>query len=73
MEKDIRKRKSHTGLKLLAAFCVGVAVGFLCAPAKNGIGNNNGNTTNHYHWSGDDEFPIPDSETETAELESDAE
>lgn len=73
MAKEIEKRKSRTGLKLFAAFCLGVAVGFLCSPAKNGIGNNCGNQTTHYHWTGDDEFPIPDVETEKAELESDAE
>lgn len=72
MEREIRKRKNHMRLKLFAAFCVGVAVGLLCSPAKNGIGNNCGNTTYHYRWE-DDEFPMPDAAAEKAELEPDAE
>lgn len=31
------------------SFFAGVALGFLLSPAKNGFGNNSGNTT-HYHY-----------------------
>lgn len=47
-------RNNHTGLKIFAAFCGGLALGLLMSPIKNGIGNNSGNITNHYHW--DDEL-----------------
>ncbi len=47
-------RNSHTGLKIFAAFCGGLALGLLMSPIKNGIGCNSGNITNHYHW--DDEL-----------------
>lgn len=47
-------RNNHTGLKIFAAFCGGLALGLLMSPIKNGIGCNSGNITNHYHW--DDEL-----------------
>lgn len=43
-------KASHTGLKVFAAFCGGLALGLLLSPIKNGIGCNSGNLTNHYHY-----------------------
>lgn len=31
------------------AFFIGVVIGFLISPVKNGFGNNSGNTTNNYY------------------------
>lgn len=42
------------------SFSLGVALGFLISPVKNGIYNFAGNTTNHY----DDKKPAPKSESE---------
>lgn len=43
-------KANHTGLKVFAAFCGGLALGLLVSPIKNGIGCNSGNITNHYHY-----------------------
>jgi len=40
-------------------FSLGVVLGFLISPAKNGVGNNCGNTTNNFYdkdHSTDDEY-----------------
>lgn len=39
------------------AFFMGIVFGFLISPAKNGIGNNSGNTTNNYYHKN---FPTDD-------------
>ncbi len=43
-------KRSEIILSTLCSFLFGVVVGFLIAPIKKGIeiGNNSGNTTNHY-------------------------
>jgi hypothetical protein len=43
----MKKREIFTLSAL--AFSVGIVLGFLVAPAKNGVGNNSGNTTNNYY------------------------
>jgi hypothetical protein len=42
------KRREIFTLSALA-FSMGIVFGFLISPAKNGIGNNSGNTTNNYY------------------------
>lgn|GEM_PF-1867885 len=43
----MKKRKIFTLSTL--AFSMGIVFGFLISPAKNGFGNNAGNTTNNYY------------------------
>ena len=63
---ELAKRRNYTGLWVALAFGAGLMVGMLC---KGGIGNNNGNMTNHYHWT-DEDFPIPDVANEQGDPES---
>ena len=66
---ELPKRRNYTGLWIALAFGTGLMVGMMC---KGGFGNNNGNTTNHYHWT-DEDFPIPDVEPEQLENEESCE
>ncbi|WP_078552163.1 hypothetical protein [Bacillus alkalicellulosilyticus] len=47
--KKIEMKKSEIFTWTAMAFSMGIALGFLLSPAKNGFGNNCGNTTNHYY------------------------
>ncbi len=50
--------KKTTGILLaLACFFAGTFLGFLVSPAKQGFGNNSGNTNNYYGHKKDDDNP----------------
>lgn len=47
--KEIRMRKREFFTLSALAFSMGIVLGFLISPAKNGFGNNGGNTINNYY------------------------
>jgi hypothetical protein len=48
-KKEFGMRNREIFMLSALTFSMGIVMGFLISPAKNGFGNNSGNTTNHYY------------------------
>lgn len=61
-------KKSTAFWIALACLFTGIGIGFLVSPAKNGFGNNNGNTTNNYFGDEPDDYDDYDEENDEGEV-----
>ncbi|WNF24892.1 hypothetical protein [Mesobacillus jeotgali] len=52
-------RKNEVFTYTALAFSIGIVLGFLISPAKNGFGNNSGNNIKNYYYNN----PLGDNET----------